>query len=203
MASKPTLPYRMYIIRHGDTDSNSGASGGEKFRGWANIPLNSDGIEAAHTAGTKLSSSGVSQVFSSDLNRAQHTASIISQYTSAEVIPTYGARPWNIGNFSGQPVEGNEEMFNHYHNSPNEPTPGGESYNTFYSRWKTTLHHLMHHTASSGTPLALVTHSRNVNALKSILTNGKASIKAESLVDPGSVLSLDFNSSGEHKISEL
>jgi len=195
---------RLYIVRHGETNSNSGSGPdkGEKFRGWANIPLNDEGIDSAHQAGTKLENSGITHIFASDLDRTQHTAQIISQYTGAQVIPTHGLRPWNVGNLSGQPVEGNTETFKHYHDNPTEQIPGGETYNDFYQRWKTTLGHLMDHTAQTGHPAAIVTHTRNINSLQNILSGGKAKIPAKGIVEPGDILALDFDHSGA-KVTKL
>lgn len=162
--NRPTA--QMYLIRHGSTSMNSNEAEPERFRAWSNPPLNEDGIRDAHQAGQFMQDKGIKHIFASDLDRAMHTGEIVGQYTGAAVTPVHGLRPWNIGEYTGTPVEQNIKTLVKYQTQhPNEKVPGGESYNEFLTRWKSTFTHLLHISAQHG-PIGVVTHTRNINALE-------------------------------------
>lgn len=190
--SNPTSvpPAKLYIVRHGDTDLNSTSGNPERFRAWADIPLNDKGIESAHQAGQFLANKGIKHIFASDLHRNLQTAHIIGQHTGAGITPVRGLRPWNLGEFTGQPVEPNIKTVQKYQDkSPDTPLPGGESFNTFRQRWHETLQHMVHFSMQHG-PIALVTHTRNLNELKARVEGRKTEIKSEQ--PPGGIVRMDI-----------
>lgn len=181
---------QVYLVRHGATNLNSGEGGEEKFRAWGDPPLNDEGIGDAHKAGQYLANKGIAHIFASDLGRTQHTAQIISQYTGADVTPVHGLRPWNVGDLTGKPVEPNKKMVEDYQKHPDQPLPGGESYNTFLGRWRQSFSHIVQAASKLGRPVAAVTHTRNVNALEFDVKNTPT--KLDSMIPPGGIVRADI-----------
>lgn len=199
MAPKPTLYDHiatLYLVRHGNTDQNSGEGTTERFRAWGDPPLNDQGLAVAHRAGQFLAHKNIAHIFASDLGRTEHTAQIISQYTGAEVTPVRGLRPWNLGHFTGQPVEPNKQIVEDYQQHPSEPLPGGESYNDFLHRWKSTFQQMVHVSQRLGRPIALVTHTRNINALEFDVKG--LPTKVDSMLPPGGILRADVHANKIH-----
>jgi 2,3-bisphosphoglycerate-dependent phosphoglycerate mutase len=182
---------RVYIVRHGNTDLNSGGSEPEKFRAWGDPPLNEKGFQSAHEAGAFLADKGIGHIFATDLTRTQQTAQVLHAHTGAPVTPVHGLRPWNLGNFTGQDVKQNEKEVETYQKNPDQVIPGGESYNTFLHRWNTTLQTMIKYSEHNQQPIALVTHTRNLNALK-VAVSGKKNTPIHSMTSPGGIVRLDM-----------
>lgn len=182
---------RLYIVRHGETNFNTSEQ--ERFRGWGDPPLNEKGFQSAHEAGHFLADKGITHIFHSDLTRTTQTAHVIHAYTGADMTPVHGLRPWNLGELTGQPVEPHLPMVQEYQKKhPDKPLPDGESYNDFQSRWHSTLHALTHFSAVHQAPVALVTHTRNLNDLKSQVSGKPVEVK--SMTPPGGVTRMDVHS---------
>lgn len=190
VSGKPNA--RLYLVRHGDTDLNSTSEGPERFRAWGDPPLNEKGFQSAHEAGAFLQDKGISHIFHSDLTRNTQTAQVIHAYTGAPMTPVRGLRPWNLGDLTGQPVEPNLKMVQEYQeNTPSKPLPNGESFRDFQTRWHTTLHSLIQYSADQQKPIALVTHTRNLNELKHQVQGKKMEVK--SMQPPGGIVRMDIH----------
>jgi len=108
------------------------------------------------------------------------------------MTPVRGLRPWNLGDLTGQPVEPNLETVKSYQDkTPTKPLPNGESFRDFQSRWHTTLHTLVNYSAHHQQTIALVTHTRNLNELKSQVEGKPMQVKSEQ--PPGGVLRMDVS----------
>jgi len=136
----------------------------ERYRGWSNPPLNEAGVADAHAAGRFLADKGIRHIISSDLGRAMDTANIIGQYTHAEVVPVHDMRTWNVGQFTGMRVADVKSQVDAFKNS-GHPIPGGESYPAFQQRWHGAVQKLVGHSKASSDPIAVVTHSANIQDL--------------------------------------
>ena len=191
------LDARLYLVRHGDTDLNSGSSQTERFRGWGDPSLNEKGINSAHEAGQFLADKGILHIFHTDLSRGAQTAEIIKAHTGAETTPMFGLRPWNMGDLTGQPVEPNLKQVNEYQNkTPDKPLPGGESFNEFKERWHSTLQMLVQFSQQNQKPIAVVTHSRNLNELKAQYEGRSMKVKSEQ--PPGGIMKMDVGEGRVH-----
>lgn len=189
-ADKTPVSARLYIVRHGDTNLNSTAGGEERFRAWGDPPLNEKGFQSAHLAGEFLADKGISHIFHSDLTRNAQTAAVLHAYTGAPTTPTRGLRPWNLGDLTGQPVEPNLKQVQEYQDkTPDKPLPNGESFHQFQQRWHSTLHTLTLVAQHTGKPIALVTHTRNLNDLKHEVNGEKLEVK--SMQPPGGIVRMD------------
>ena len=198
------MPRTLFLVRHGPTEYNSGETKDPKTRGWIDIPLNADGVLEASKTAAKLAYENIEKIHTSDLNRAQQTANILrlAHPKDMPVEPDHGLRPWNLGDLSGRPIKEIEQDLNFYFQNKNIPVPNGESYQDFYNRWSGRLLGLMHEMNSTpGADRAIVTHSRNFSALKSVLTEGKEPPELHDTVKPAAMLRLSVGN-GSFKLEE-
>lgn len=145
----------IYLVRHGSTKLNSE----KKIRGWLNVPLDEKGKEEAKATGEKLKGK-VNGLVTSDLDRTQETARIISKETGAPILlVTPAFRPWDVGEYTGKKdTEVLEHIFKHAEHEPHKKLPGGESFNTFKTRFLYGLKQVIEDHPDDH--IAIVTHHR-------------------------------------------
>jgi len=114
------------LIRHGETDSNKLG-----LTGAADDPLNEKGKVQAEKLGEELAASGIKNVVTSPMTRAQETAEAIVGKTGGEVVTNDKLAEWNTG-ADKTPIS--EFDTKYWVNHPDEAPPGGESFNQFKGR---------------------------------------------------------------------
>ena len=185
----PTGGHRkILLIRHGATKLNNDDVSTDRIRGWKDIPLSSDGAKEAHRLGQKIKANPPDVLVPSDLKRAHDTAKIIGKESGVPVAPaTKGFRPWNVGKLSGQISKKAIPVLADYAaNKPNEPTPGGESFEDFRKRFIDGLRDTLDkHPGHVG----VVTHHRGERLMHAW--------KAKGFPPDGSVDIKTFNQKGE------
>ncbi len=183
------------FIRHGTTELN-GESGSspDKIRGHVDVPLDANGRRQAVKAGRQLANSGITKIYASDLSRGTDTAKIAASQikTRPQVVPTYGLRPWSLGN----EIEGKEskKVMPEVHrlvDNPDEPAKGGgESLNDFKNRFLSTIAQIK--ADNPGGNVAIATHFRGLKLLKSIDENGNLDVQAfkehDKTIPPGTAV---------------
>ena len=85
------------LIRHGETDWNAE----RRLQGHIDIALNAEGLRQAQALGRALRGEALDAVFSSDLQRAYHTAQAIAAGRGIEVQTDPGLRERCYGAFEG------------------------------------------------------------------------------------------------------
>lgn len=162
----------LHMVRHGSTTMNREHSGGvDKIRGWMDVPLSDKGLEESKDSAKALRNKNISHIVSSDLIRARQTAEAISKKTGAPISTTMGLRPWNVGNLTGKPSDKVHHIMEEYaRRKPNEPIPGGESFNEFKNRFLDTLKHVITNYPDN---VALVTHYRGVKLAQAWIKAGQ------------------------------
>jgi phage-related protein (TIGR01555 family) len=160
-AAKPGKPAKdaawppCVVVRHGETDLNKE----DRLRGWDDVPLNAKGVEQAQALGEKLKSSRVSLIVSSDLQRASETAKAIAARTGAPLQIYASLRPWHVGIYTGEESAKVSPILERaIVDTPDQPLPGGESFNQFRTRFLTGVQQIL--AQNQGSSLALVTHIR-------------------------------------------
>ncbi|WP_218510327.1 histidine phosphatase family protein [Variovorax sp. dw_308] len=83
----------LILIRHGETDWNREL----RFQGHVDVPLNDMGHEQARRLGLRLAGEPIQQVISSDLMRAQQTATPAAQQLKLPIVTTVGLREQHFG----------------------------------------------------------------------------------------------------------
>ena len=130
----------IWVIRHGETPWNVV----RRVQGWEDIPLNEKGIEQAQALGkhlAQLNTQGerVDAIYTSDLKRAHHTASILAEALALPLNIEQGVRERHFGVLQGL-IYG--EMEQHAPEAakvwrsrdPDAELPGGESLGFFHQR---------------------------------------------------------------------
>jgi broad specificity phosphatase PhoE len=91
---------KIFLVRHGETDNN--ATG--VLQGHRPIPLNARGRRQAALVANRLRALRPCKLYSSDILRAQETATIISEQLQLPVQFCEGLREWHVGAWAGKPV---------------------------------------------------------------------------------------------------
>lgn len=182
----------IYLVRHGTTLFNE--KDDPRIRGWLDIGLDENGIQAAKNTAKFLKNKKIDRVVTSDLKRCVQTADLIVEVLELPVIKDFNLRPWNVGNATGTPIKDVIPTLNYYMKNARDEIPGGESYGIFYNRWKHALERYMAKCVLTGETICLVTHSRNLYCLDNILTKGKMEIRVDGKPDPGGVIELTVGS---------
>lgn len=186
---------KFYLVRHGATRMNkqSGVSV-DRERGWSDVPLTAEGRAEAQKAGLKLRGKGIEHVSASNLARAAETARTIGHHIGVKPHLEHDLRPWNLGDLTGQEMSrAKPQMENYARNRPDEPVPGGESFNQFKSRGLRAV--AKHIRGASNDRSLLVSHHRIERLLSSLKPNGDTDFNKffEDGEPPGSIQEFDFD----------
>ncbi len=88
----------IYLVRHGETEWNKKGI----LQGWLDSPLTEVGIKQAQLLSEKLATLNIGSVYSSDLGRAIHTASILAP--SKPILKDARLREIYLGEWQGQEI---------------------------------------------------------------------------------------------------
>jgi broad specificity phosphatase PhoE len=92
---------RFWLVRHGETDWNLQG----RYQGQADPPLNANGLTQAQRIGDQLIDEGIKAIFSSDLQRALHTAQIIADKLQLSVFIDKRLREISLGKWEGMLID--------------------------------------------------------------------------------------------------
>ena len=81
------------LVRHGETDYNAQRI----LQGYSPVPLSTRGRQQAALVAERLPSLQPRILYSSDIQRAQETAEIISHKLALPIQPCTGLREWHVG----------------------------------------------------------------------------------------------------------
>lgn len=90
---------KVFLVRHGETDYNAN----NIFQGYSPVPLSARGRQQAALVAERLLSARPRALYSSDIQRAHETATIISQRLGVPIRLCEGLREWHVGNWVGKP----------------------------------------------------------------------------------------------------
>ena len=153
-----TVERLVYIVRHGATDWNRSG----RIQGHLDPPLNDEGWTQARLVGQRCAQLGATALYSSDLQRAYHTAQRIGHATGLQVIQKTGLREINFGIWQGwtsqQIRERDPAGYAARRANPYDVIPvGGETWRRFYDRAMRALSEIL--TATDAQHMIIVTHS--------------------------------------------
>ena len=157
MTTSPCVPTEFILIRHGETDWNREL----RFQGHVDIPLNDTGHEQARRLGLRLAGEAVDRVYSSDLMRAQQTATPAAQQLALPIVTQAALREQHFGVVEGLRAEDIRELHPRAWEQwlefrEDHAMPEGESPLQFHARILGALGALA--TAHAGRRLLVVTH---------------------------------------------
>lgn len=161
----------LVVIRHGSTALN--AESDERIRGWADVPLAPEGEQEIRDSLPALKKAKLDGLIASDLSRTVDTAKIISKELGVPILGESAAlRPWNLGNMTGQPVKNVLPIMRDYiENKPDQPVPGGESFNQFKERFIRFVQQVQ--TKYPREKIGIVTHHRGERLMQGWMDAGK------------------------------
>lgn len=147
------------IIRHCTTALNSSDPTVDRIRGWSDYELSERGRAHARELAARVAQNPPDILLSSNLIRAEQTATVIAAVLGLDLeIPGDDFRPWHLGEFVGRKsAEALPVIARHAVEKPNEPVPGGESFNSFRSRF---MNGLARAFIRHGGRIGIVTHHR-------------------------------------------
>lgn len=162
----------IFLGRHGETKLNSE----ERLRGWVDVPLNEEGVREAKAMGEKMKKYPIDRVYCSDLDRADHTASMVAKAHDLKTIPRMWFRPINYGEWNGQKISDikhkMQALLDKWKIDPTTKAPGGESFEDFQDRNLAGLHAIIN-AATDGEQIMLVAHLRNCLLFWAVAENGQ------------------------------
>ncbi len=147
----------IYLIRHGEIDKASPRT----FLGQTDLPLNENGIRQAKTLGEQLKGIPFNQVFTSPLQRAVQTASLVSGLSPENLVKIEELKEINLGAWEGLTVDEVKDRFPGAYEQRGADLeffrpPGGESFGDLLARCYPVLLALVN--VSPG-PLLVVAHA--------------------------------------------
>ena len=199
--ARPTpTPSTIFMVRHGDTDMNSGEGKTPLMRGWSDASLTDEGKQQAKLAGRQLAGKNVRRLFSSDLKPALDTAKIIGKELGLEVEPLPELRTWDVGKWTGEPTADIRPRLQELQErEPARPAPAGkgfagESFDAYTRRLRQGIHYLQGVAASvskqDGT-VAAVMHGHPLRALRYVL-DGRSAVPLEGVAEHGDILPVSY-----------
>jgi probable phosphoglycerate mutase len=139
---------RIYLIRHGETDSNAG-----RIVQRPTDPLSVHGVQQARRLAARLADCAIKRLVSSDLQRAVMTAAQVAATTGLETEFTSVLQERSFGSLRGTPYD---ELTCDPFAADYQP-PGGESWDQFHNRVEDAWTHI-ERVAVEAEPVAVITH---------------------------------------------
>jgi len=162
---------RIRFVRHGETNWNAE----RRMQGHIDIPLNANGISQAERLANALIrvKHSFDVIYSSDLERALHTANAVARALSLDVQITPRLRERNVGKLQGlllaeAPVLLPEIWQRHIARELDHDLGGGESIRTFHQRMQDILELFLNE--HRGQSVLAVSHGGSLDMIYRIVT---------------------------------
>ena len=162
---------RICFVRHGETNWNAE----RRMQGHIDIPLNANGISQAERLANALIrvKHSFDVIYSSDLERALHTANAVARALSLDVQITPRLRERNVGKLQGlllaeAPVLLPEIWQKHIARELDHDLGGGESIRTFHQRMQDILELFL--SEHRGQSVLAVSHGGSLDMIYRIVT---------------------------------
>jgi probable phosphoglycerate mutase len=162
---------RICFVRHGETNWNAE----RRMQGHIDIPLNANGISQAERLANALIrvKHSFDVIYSSDLERALHTANAVASALSLDVQITPRLRERNVGKLQGlllaeAPVLLPEIWQRHIARELDHDLGGGESIRTFHQRMQDILELFL--SEHRGQSVLAVSHGGSLDMIYRIVT---------------------------------
>ena len=188
MAHPPRIVLSIYFVRHGQTEWNRLGL----LQGQGGFGLLPAGFEDAERAAARLAGKGVRLVYSSDLERARQTASVIRDRLGLPRIRTSLAlREMHYGDMSGRPDREVRRLCPLWRKDARFIFPGGESFLSVQARAYRWLSGLLRRRPQG--PVVVVTHGGWLRSLFAGLKGVPLSRCLEGTVNHGLAGRLDVS----------
>ncbi len=120
---------KIYLIRHGETDSNLG----HRFQGQMDLPLNGTGLAQAQKMADYMAEKQIDAIYSSSMLRALMTTSKLAMaknlpYRSLDLLKEISFGDWEGLEYSDIQARWPQEMYNFLHCPGKWQPPHGETF---------------------------------------------------------------------------
>jgi broad specificity phosphatase PhoE len=198
----------IYVVRHGKTALNAGQNSEDRIRGWVDVPLDQSGLRQAEHDGEILKGLGIKEIHSSDLSRAETTASIIAERLGIDAVhASKNFRPWNLGELQGKASKDAQPVLQAYVKEGHKTVPEGECFLDFAYRFLPAFKKLLHRSEILGKPLLLCTHYRGVKLLEAWIAGKNDDIDLPTFfkddVQTGEIFRLEGDGKGGWKMHPI
>lgn len=159
---------RLYFVRHGESEANI-------IREFSNRgfkhPLTSRGVIQAQALAAQLANQAITQIFSSPLQRAVQTATILSTALGIPVTITDALREWDVGIYEGTSDQHGWEAHRQVqeqwfvHQRLDQHIPEGESFLDMQSRFVPLIEQLVQKTSNPDAAIVLIGHGGLYHAM--------------------------------------
>jgi broad specificity phosphatase PhoE len=186
------------VVRHGETQLNHD----NLVRGWADVPLNSRGIQEALQTARLLENWSLSQIIASDLIRTKQTAQIISKLNFVPIFYSQFLRSWNTGHdMVGMNLDKAVPIMQYYVAHRDEVPKGGESFGEFLRRVRVIWDDIVFKAqAASPKAIVVVTSSRPIDAFRYFITSNAKYLDKDNAVTPGQVAQFNVEASSVKEV---
>ena len=145
---------RVLLVRHGDIAADM-----SRYWGHTDVPLSVAGLRQAERLRRRLAREEIDAVYSSDLQRALHTATIIARRHDLSVVPCPELREISFGQCEGLTFDEMRERYPKTESmwaadDPEMSFPVGESLRTLAERVETFVERLRCHSANTALVVA-------------------------------------------------
>jgi alpha-ribazole phosphatase len=188
---------RIYLVRHGVTVWNREG----RWQGHTDVPLSAEGVEQAKLVAERLSGEKIDAVWSSDLQRALHTAEAIASRHDLEVIQTDRLRETMLGEWEGLTIpeiiaRGDGDIWQAMaHGSQAHRPPGSESLEGMWKRLNGVRDEVRERYA--GGSVVLVGHGGSLRAILCEALAANLACLNRFTLDNASLSALDYT---EHRV---
>jgi len=173
----------LILVRHGLTDDNLAGL----WTGWRDTPLSPRGTKQAHLTAEAISRKcTIHQVYTSPLQRAFVTASILGEALGLDPIVHDGLKEINFGDVEGMTDLEFKASFPHLwdgamdRRDPHFAWPSGESRQQFWSRAQRTMNEIV--AGGRGKSTLVVTHGGVISSFLAEMLAGDAFLWPDYLV---------------------
>jgi broad specificity phosphatase PhoE len=137
------LKKTILLVRHGTTTFNEN----DLLQGLIDNPLSQKGRDEAGRLAARLQAEALDAIYSSPLQRAMETASIVNRFHGLPLTPVPEFREIDLGEWEGMPYSQVKDQFPEIHQrwlgDPDIPVPGGESFSSVCARTRPGLERIL------------------------------------------------------------
>ena len=131
---------KIYLIRHGETDSNLG----HKFQGQMDLPLNATGLAQARQMAAYMADKKIDAIYSSSMLRAKMTTAVLAQsrgmaYRSMDLLKEISFGDWEGLEYAEITARWPKEMEAFLHRPAEWEPPHGETFAAAQERCRLAL----------------------------------------------------------------
>lgn len=175
----------LYLVRHGETEWNLKGM----IQGRTDVPLSDSGRQQVRTLTPALAGSGATAIWTSPLQRARETATIIASYAHMPMTELPELAEIDCGAWEGKTVKeivaSDPARYDAWLTDPAAPTPGGESFADVATRIGGVLERMQGE--PDGSRLIIVSHAATIRALAAALLELPVLSVLRFVLEPASV----------------